>query len=184
MLLHERKDQSIGCSLGQQLLPRCSGPHSPPSSHSEFTWCSRWCHRHHQGRQNSEQKQQKTAEGPCGFNISTSVGITLVGCMVFSALFVPLPRAMAVVQTPSSSGGSEHPQACLSHHTQVFTLTFFTVYTAHGMFYHHAEGLYQHFPHEDKEKRALSLSFSHHRAQPWATAPSFLAHTTPRCPSA
>lgn len=63
MLLHERKHQSSGCSLGQQLLPRCSGPHSPPSSHSEFTWCSRWCHRHQQGRQNSEQKQQKTAEG-------------------------------------------------------------------------------------------------------------------------
>lgn len=23
-----------------ELLPRCSGPHSPPSSHSKVTWCS------------------------------------------------------------------------------------------------------------------------------------------------
>lgn len=104
------------------------------------------------GRHNSEEKQQRTAERG------------------------------AQPQTSSSSPGSEHPQAPprLPLPRQVFTLMLFTANTAHRTCCC-AEGSCQYFACQDKEESALLRYWSHHRAQSCVIAPSFLPHISPQC---
>lgn len=142
------------------------------------------------GRCNAEEKLSRKQRNEelmlCGQKscpqISTLVGTTPAGCAVLWVLLTPFLQIKPVIPTSSNSQGFEQCQATprLSLPTQVFTLLFFTVCVARRTCCL-AEGSRQYLPYQDNEKKALSLCFSHLRAQPHVVAPCFLCHVPPQC---